>query len=858
MPEANALRIFISSPSDVRPERLIAEKVVERLAREFAAHFPVEPILWEREPLVATAHFQTMITPPSETDIAVVVLWSTLGTNLPKKDFSGAISGSEVTGTEWEFEDAVAASRQVGRPDLLLYRKTAPVMASLDDDAALEARRAQKMRVEQFFRRWFVDSDTGNFKAASHTFADPAEFEDMLEIHLRAALRRRVEESYGDGSGSVRWIAGSPYRGLASFDIEHAPVFFGRTRARNELRQALIRQAAWGHGIVMVLGASGCGKSSLVKAGLLADIALPGMVANIGLCRYAILQPSDAGGDPIAALAGALFQSTALPELAALGYTPQSISEILSVLPHQVPIPQALAAAGEAAGLIGGAEARLCLVIDQFEEVFTHPALTETKCKAFTQALTVLAGSGLVWVVATMRSDFFEHLATLPEFAACITGDGLYLLTFPNTSELDQLIRRPAQLAGLRFEMRDHDGVALDDIIREAATRDREALPLIEFVLDQLWLRRTPANQLTFAAYEGLGGLEGAIARRAEECFNSLPAEQQTMLPALFFSLITLEGESSDRPLSMRTAMTNLAATPSLRSLIGRLVDERLLISSSDQLGSTYVRFAHEALLSHWPRARNWVEENRRLLRAAARLSESVARWEAEGRHSDFLLTAERPIEDARSVLSQFGDHVGASAHAFIAACLERVHTRKTRESQRFQEMVVLFASLGHALLLVFFSSAELTGGFSAIGLDFIVEQRIAIRSGLAMTIAPWVVFLPGFLGYVRNWPSRGSWQLLMALGGLGWIVSVAGFVAVVAISVDTGHSTYRLLQGWLIDLIAWVRTTMSLEAGVVESAVMWGFVVLACAFIVSFVVLTKRNIHQSTRQESDNGGGMR
>ena len=151
MPEAKPLRVFIPSPSDVRPERLIAERVVERLAREFASHFLIEPVLWEREPLVATAHFQTMIMPPSESDVAVVVLWSTLGTNLPKSEFTGAISGRVVTGTEWEFEDAVAASRRSGRPDLLLYRKTEPVMASLDDDATLEALRVQKQRVETVF-----------------------------------------------------------------------------------------------------------------------------------------------------------------------------------------------------------------------------------------------------------------------------------------------------------------------------------------------------------------------------------------------------------------------------------------------------------------------------------------------------------------------------------------------------------------------------------------------------------------------------------------------------------------------------------------------------------------------------------
>src|SRR5947207_3138112 len=110
------VRIFISSPSDVRPERLIAQRLVERLAREFSHHFRVEPVLWEREPLVATEHFQTSITPPHETDIVVVILWSRLGVLLPVEQFPGAVTGRQVTGTEWEFEDAFASYREYGRP----------------------------------------------------------------------------------------------------------------------------------------------------------------------------------------------------------------------------------------------------------------------------------------------------------------------------------------------------------------------------------------------------------------------------------------------------------------------------------------------------------------------------------------------------------------------------------------------------------------------------------------------------------------------------------------------------------------------------------------------------------------------
>lgn len=126
MTEKPTIRIFISSPADVRPERLLAERIIARLDREFAHHFHVEAVLWEREPLVATHHFQDPrnIPEPHGTDIVVVILWSRLGVPLPADQYLGPISGKPVTGTEWEFEDALKAARENGIPELLLYRKT--------------------------------------------------------------------------------------------------------------------------------------------------------------------------------------------------------------------------------------------------------------------------------------------------------------------------------------------------------------------------------------------------------------------------------------------------------------------------------------------------------------------------------------------------------------------------------------------------------------------------------------------------------------------------------------------------------------------------------------------------------------
>jgi len=194
MPDRPTIRIFISSPSDVRPERLKAEQIVARLDREFAYHFRVDAVLWEREPLVATHHFQDAanIPEPRRMDIVVVILWSRLGVPLPEDKFRGAVSGGPVTGTEWEFEDAFAGARERGVPDLLLYRKTAEPTGGFGDRAAVQHRLEQLDLVEGFIGRWFRAESGPGYIAASHHFVATAEFEEKLYDHLRALLERRA------------------------------------------------------------------------------------------------------------------------------------------------------------------------------------------------------------------------------------------------------------------------------------------------------------------------------------------------------------------------------------------------------------------------------------------------------------------------------------------------------------------------------------------------------------------------------------------------------------------------------------------------------------------------------------------
>jgi len=143
-------------------------------------------------------------------------------------------------------------------PDLLLYRKDADPVSGLRDRAAVRERLAQLERVEEFLARWLVAGESGSFSAAFTSFTTTAEFEQQLYDHLRELLERRA--GAGTEGAEIRWHQ-PPFRGLLSFEFDHAPVFFGRTRARNELRELLARQEARGCAFVLVLGASGSGKS---------------------------------------------------------------------------------------------------------------------------------------------------------------------------------------------------------------------------------------------------------------------------------------------------------------------------------------------------------------------------------------------------------------------------------------------------------------------------------------------------------------------------------------------------------------------------------------------------------------------
>jgi WD40 repeat protein len=647
-----SLRIFVSSPGDVPAAREIAALTIERLAQDYARFLTIEPYLWEFEAMLASGHFQDSIEPPSAFDVVVLIVWSRLGTPMPERtavrEYRGIDGRTPVTGTEWEFEDALSAARQRGVPDLLVYRSQRN--AELPQDPQKRpAIIAQLEALDAFWSRHFANQ--GMFIGAYTSFTSDTEFAAALEDHLRKLIEKRIaaarQSSAGPKTAPNTWTQ-APFRGLEAYEFEHAPIFFGQDEALAKAMLQLTANAEAGSPFLLVLGASGSGKSSLVKAGVVPKLFVSRRIPGTAFLRRVVFRPSDAreGEDLFDALAGRLAtqasQEEGLSELIGHGQTSATLAAHLRTaaaapaFPIGTALGQLTLQARQSGRMLEYESAKLVLVVDQLEELFTSERTPPNERLQFIELLAGLVRSGLVWVVATMRKDFWHRADETPELVRLAEGNGRLELLPPGPAQLSQMIRRPAEAAGLRFEVHGTTSVQLNEVIAEEVARAPGALPLLSYVLDQLYrsdVLDAHGETLTYATYQRLGKLEGAIAKKAETVLEHCAPEDRLALGSVLFSLVEMGAVADDvaHAVARRVPIATFPPGTAHRRLVEAFLDPdaRLLVSDAEERGSPTVRVAHEALLSRWARAREYVESHAEALKIRHRIEQRYALWRA-------------------------------------------------------------------------------------------------------------------------------------------------------------------------------------------------------------------------------------
>jgi WD40 repeat protein len=631
--ESPVKKIFLSSPGDVSEERALAERVLNRLTEEFKDALQLELFLWEHEPIFAHTNFQEQIPRPSQCDLVICILWSRLGTRLPV-GFASHAAGEAPTGTEFEVADALSSFRRVGRPNLLIYRRTSPPQINIASADARD-RLEQYERLDNFCRRSFYD-ENGSIIVAHHSYEESHEFEKKLGEHVR----RWIDRQTGEVESRPRWPHGSPYRGLLAFEAEHRDIYFGRTQAVSELVSRIRETERGASGptvsrFLLIQGISGNGKSSLVRAGLLPLLegrAVEGIGLWLQVAFKPTFQPSQHLGSGVV---GALIEAVV-----------KAIPSVLESYPDVAQLAMRIRAAPEesAARLDGflAQEAlrrelrpnqlRLIIFIDQLEELF-EKTFSETDRDAFISILHALTREGRIWVIATLRSDFGPRLEEYPLLVQMARNGHLIVLGPPRADELADMIREPAFAAGLRWE--DRDGVPLNQAILRDAIASPESLPLLEYALDQLYEARE-GRRLTYAAYSALGGLQGGISQAAEAVLVS-QEDLAAALPQILRGLVSVnEGGTAMRRYAL---LAEFDEDSPERVLLEALIAQRLCVTDRQGM-EAIVTFAHESLLRAWPRLRAWLVEEGALIQARDLLIGDARRWEKNKERRDWLVTA--------------------------------------------------------------------------------------------------------------------------------------------------------------------------------------------------------------------------
>lgn len=587
--------VFLSSPADVVPEREAAEWVVQRLNGVYAAHVELVAKRWEQHFYEADRGFQEAIAPMETFDVVAAILWKRIGSELPPDRFSRSNGTPYESGTVYEIETALAASRRAGRPSVYVFKSERPITYTAE---RVDAERAQKEALDRWWGRTFRD-EAGRYVAATNSFGDTEDFEVKFENCLVDWLRDRGH--IPDGPIWDVEAQGSPYPGLVAYDRKHSPVFFGRHLAIESAREELLGAAAResGRPALFVIGASGSGKSSLVRAGLVPRLAQPGLVPGVDLWRTVIAVPA---ADSLGPLAAHLYAPDGLPELAESAQRdPEKWARMAVGDPEAAAdtLAWALDRIGEAERRRVHAdrriEARLLLVVDQLEGLFGTPGQ-----KAFAKVLRALVGGGQAWLLATLRSDRYADLQLDRDLVALKRAGATYDLPPPGPAEITDIVKGPARAAGLAFGER--AGGSLARVLVEAAP-NADALPLLQMTLAQLFERREGA-ELTFAAYEAMGGVEGAIAAYADSVFARIaPVAQRELKPLIRVLVRDVARSRSDNQVRFTARDADRKAfeiSEARKHLIEFLVEGRLLVSDGGKL-----RVAHEALLRRWERVQD-------------------------------------------------------------------------------------------------------------------------------------------------------------------------------------------------------------------------------------------------------------
>ena len=534
-----------------------------------------------------------------------------------------------------EIAELYAGQRAASAPVDQLLEVTGGVPLRIHGLVADWATRDSVERVGE--RAWRTATRRGELRAVESELVS-----DVVDLHTvreKAELYSPSHRREGPGRGDGRGMPVCPFKGLASFEVSDADYFFGRDRVVAEMVGRLV-----GASLLGVIGPSGSGKSSTVRAGLLPAVA-SGVLPGSESWERVLFRP---GEHPLT-----------------------SLRHALGVDGTQDPISTALARLGP--------ETKLLLAVDQFEETFVA-CRDELERAAFMDALADAAqrhDSRVAAIVLALRADYYGACAAHPALSRLL-GESQVLVGPMEPAELAQAIEGPAGKAGLVVDA-ELVGRLVEDVAGQAG-----GLPLLSTALLELWQRRDGVR-MPLVAYERTGGVHGAVARLAEQAYGKLTPDEQRAARRM---LLRLAGSGEDDAVvRRRVALGELEVDHDKQA--GRVL-EVMAASRLVTMGKGTAEVAHEALLREWPRLRGWLQEDVEGRRLHRRVTEAARDWDAAGREAGELYRGVR-LASALDWAAEHGGELNRLERTFLEESRlvsEREADRSRRANRRLRTLL--------------------------------------------------------------------------------------------------------------------------------------------------------------------------
>ncbi len=483
----------------------------------------------------------------------------------------------------------------------------------------------------------------------------PGGLADVIDTCLRKKKEERYEsalellralEPYTPGRFTREiHVDQSPYAGLASFQENDAARFFGRSREIAAMVNRLRTQP-----MLAVVGSSGVGKSSLVRAGL-----LPGLKRSGEQWECQVLRP---GRNPMAALVSVLAPMQATSHTVA-----DEVERQAKAIKRLKDEPGYLGATMRAQAI--KENKRVLLFVDQFEELYTNVTDIEER-QAFVRCLAAAADdpTAPVRLVISVRSDFLDRVAENPAFMAEL-NQGLFFLLPPNRDGLRDALVQPAEMAGYHFE----DPAIVEDMLDHLASTPG-ALPLLQFTATKLWDGRDIGRKLfTRDSYQKVGGIAGALASHADAVLNKMTPTAQGLVRALFLRLVT--PERTRAIISMKELEELAKDQDEVKRAIDQLAYARLVVvQTAEAGGQSTVEIVHESLIHSWPTLKKWLDEGHEDSVFMEQLRQAARQWQQKA-HDAGLLWRGEIVSEARKFRGRYRGELPWVQESFLRAVFD-------------------------------------------------------------------------------------------------------------------------------------------------------------------------------------------